>query len=57
MWMVLQTLAGLVMIAVMVAVQGAALYLILWVVLIAFRRVPLIGRKHRHADWHRLNKH
>ena len=48
-------LAGLAMIAVMVAIQGAALYLGLWLVLMAFKRVPLIGKRHRHPDWRRLN--
>lgn len=48
-------LAGFAVIAVMVAIQGAALYALLWLVLMAFRRLPLIGRKHRHSDWQRLN--
>lgn len=34
----------------------AALYAFMWTVLSLFRFVPMIGRKHRHSDWDRLNK-
>jgi hypothetical protein len=55
-WNVLQFVAGLIAIAGMLALQGAALYLIYWLVLLAFRRVPMIGKRHRHRDWDRLNR-
>jgi hypothetical protein len=34
----------------------AALYAFMWTVLCFFRFIPIIGRKHRHSDWDRLNK-
>ena len=34
----------------------AALYAFMWTVLWLFRFLPMIGRKHRHSDWDRLNK-
>jgi hypothetical protein len=34
----------------------AALYGFMWIVLYLMRFVPMIGRKHRHSDWDRLNK-
>ena len=34
----------------------AVLYGFKWAVLCVFRFVPMIGRKHRHSDWDRLNK-
>jgi hypothetical protein len=35
---------------------AAAVYAFMWAGLWLVRFVPLIGRKHRHADWNRLNK-
>jgi hypothetical protein len=35
---------------------AAALYAFMWVSLCLVRFLPLIGRKHRHADWDQLNK-
>jgi hypothetical protein len=34
----------------------AGVYAFMWAGLWLVRFVPLIGRKHRHADWDRLNK-
>jgi hypothetical protein len=34
----------------------AALYAFMWTALCLFRFIPMIGRKHRHSDWSRLNK-
>lgn len=34
----------------------AALYAFMWTVLCLFRFIPMVGRKHRHSDWDRLNK-
>jgi hypothetical protein len=34
----------------------AGLYALSWAVLCLVRFIPLIGRKHRHADWDQLNK-
>jgi hypothetical protein len=35
---------------------AAAVYAFMWAGLWLVRFVPLIGRKHRHSDWDRLNK-
>ena len=32
-----------------------ALYGLMWIVLCLVRFIPLIGRRHRHSDWERLN--
>jgi len=37
-------------------VLTAALYGFMWIVLFLVRFAPMIGRKHRHSDWDRLNK-
>ena len=34
----------------------AGFYALSWAVLCLVRFIPLIGRKHRHSDWERLNK-
>jgi hypothetical protein len=34
----------------------AALYAFMWTVLCLVRFIPMIGRRHRHSDWDRLNK-
>lgn len=53
---VLQLLAGFVMIAALLAIQALALYVLARIVLIAVSRMPMIGRKHRHDGWDRLNR-
>jgi hypothetical protein len=35
---------------------AAAAYALMWAGLWLVRFIPLIGRKHRHSDWDRLNK-
>ena len=47
---------GLAVIAGLLAVQTALVYGLGWLVLVAVRRVPLIGRRHRHEAWDRLNR-
>jgi hypothetical protein len=47
--------AGLVLIAGLLLAQGAVLVAFTWAVLIVVRRFPLIGRRHRHAQWAVLN--
>jgi hypothetical protein len=54
--MILQLAYGFAVIAGLMAVQAAALYAIGWLVLLVCRYVPLVGRKHRHKDWQRLNR-
>ena len=54
--MILQLVYVVAMIIGLMAVQAAALYAIGWVVLLVFRYIPLIGKKHRHERWHQLNR-
>jgi hypothetical protein len=35
---------------------AAVSYALMWSVLLLFRYVPVIGRKHRHAAWGRMNR-
>jgi hypothetical protein len=54
---ILQVLAGAVLyIGGILAVAGIAIYALWWISLMAIRRVPMIGKRHRHADWERLNR-
>jgi hypothetical protein len=51
----LTVLGGFAMIAVLLAAHALALYAIWWVVMAAVSRFPIVGRRHRHRDWERLN--
>jgi hypothetical protein len=54
---VLQVLiGGILYIGGILAVAGITIYALWWVSLMAIRRVPMIGRRHRHANWDRLNR-
>ena len=54
---VLQILVGgIVFVGGILAVAGLAIYALWWVSLVAIRKVPMIGKRHRHADWDRLNR-
>ena len=53
---VLLTVAGFAMIAAFLAIQALVLYVIARIVLVAVSFVPMIGKKHRHPDWDRLNR-
>jgi hypothetical protein len=53
---VLRFIGGLAMIAGLLALNALALHLIWWVAMIAVSFVPMIGKKHRHRDWERLNR-
>ena len=48
-------LLGAYVLVVPIALTGA-LYGFMWIVLYLMRFAPMIGRKHRHSDWDRLNK-
>jgi hypothetical protein len=37
-------------------IVAAAAYAFMWTVLYLCRFIPMIGRKHRHSEWDRLNK-
>ena len=43
------------MIAGLLAIHAAALYVIWWLVMLSVRFVPIVGVKHKHRDWDRLN--
>jgi predicted PurR-regulated permease PerM len=32
------------------------MYALMWGVLCLVRFIPMVGRKHRHADWDRMNR-
>jgi hypothetical protein len=53
---VVALLAGFAMIAGIIGAVLAGLYLAWWIVLLGIRRIPIIGRRHRHAAWDRLNR-
>ncbi len=48
-------LLGAYLIAVPITLAAAA-YAFMWGILCLVRFIPIIGRKHRHSDWDRLNK-
>jgi hypothetical protein len=48
--------AGLIFVGGILAVAGIAIYALWWITLMAIRRVPMIGKRHRHTDWDRLNR-
>jgi hypothetical protein len=51
-----QVLFGLILIVIALAVLGAAVGFACWLVLVAVRSWPLIGGRHRHAQWDALNQ-
>jgi hypothetical protein len=53
---VVDTLLLLLYTVAMPLVLAAAAYGCMWGVLCVVRVIPMIGRKHRHSDWDRLNK-
>ena len=48
-------LGGIAIIGGILTVAGIAIYALWWLTLLAIRRVPMIGNRHRHPDWDRLN--
>lgn len=48
--------AGLIYIGGILAVAGIAIYALWWITLLAVGHVPMIGKRHRHPDWDRLNR-
>jgi hypothetical protein len=53
---VLQLLGGFAIIAAIMGTLAVAGYVMWWFALIAVVKVPMIGRRHRHPDWERLNR-
>jgi len=54
--MILQLAYVVAMIVGLMAIQAAALYAIGWLVLLICRYIPLVGKRHRHEHWARLNR-
>ena len=50
-----QLVVGFVSIAVLLVIAAAALYACWWLVMLAVRYLPIVGRRHKHADWDRMN--
>jgi hypothetical protein len=53
---VIQLLGGFAIIAAIMGALAAAGYVMWWLSLIAIAKLPMIGRRHRHQDWERLNR-
>jgi hypothetical protein len=51
-----QLLGGFAIIAAIMGTLAVAGYVMWWLALIAIARLPMIGRRHRHQDWERLNR-
>jgi hypothetical protein len=47
---------GIVFVGGILAVVGLAIYALWWISVVAIRHVPMIGKRHRHPDWDRLNR-
>ena len=52
----LQLLGGFAIIAAIMAALAVAGYVMWWLALLAVAKLPMIGRRHRHKDWERLNR-
>jgi hypothetical protein len=48
--------AGLAISGAIAAAAAIAVSVLWWVSLIAIRRIPMIGKRHRHSNWERLNR-
>jgi hypothetical protein len=53
---VLQLLGGIVGIAALLALLALALYLLWRLAMVVVSFIPTIGKKHKHAEWERLQK-
>ena len=47
---------GVIFIAGILAGVAAAGYVLWWVAVVAASRFPMIGKRHRHESWDRLNR-
>jgi hypothetical protein len=47
---------GVLVVGAILAACGLAIYALWWLTLVAIRRIPMIGSRHKHADWDRLNR-
>jgi hypothetical protein len=53
---VIQLLGGFAIIAAIMAALAVAGYVMWWLALIIVAKLPIIGKRHRHPDWERLNR-
>jgi hypothetical protein len=53
---VLRLLGGLVGITALLSLLVIAICAAMWVVLLAVRHVPVVGRRHRHARWSEMQR-
>jgi hypothetical protein len=53
---ILPFVGGLAMIAGLLALHALAFYVIWWVVMIVVSCVPMVGKRHRHREWERMNR-
>ncbi len=49
-------MGGLAFIALLLGVILLGVYMVWWIAMMAVRFLPMIGRRHRHDDWDRLNR-
>jgi hypothetical protein len=47
---------GILLVGGILALSGIAFFVLWWLTLVAIRRIPMIGKRHRHPDWERLNR-
>ena len=47
---------GLAFIALLLGVIVLGVYVVGWMALMAVRFLPMIGKRHRHDDWDKLNR-
>jgi hypothetical protein len=49
-------IGGLSFIALLLGVILLGVYMVGWIALMAVRFLPMIGKRHRHDDWDKLNR-
>jgi hypothetical protein len=52
----IQLLGGFAIIGAILGTLAVAGYVMWWLALIAVAKLPMIGRRHRHQEWERLNR-
>jgi len=52
----IQLLGGFAIIAAIMGTLAVAGYVMWWLALVVVAKLPMIGRRHRHQDWERLNR-
>jgi hypothetical protein len=49
-------IGGFTFIALMLGAVVLGVYAVGWIALVATRFIPMIGKRHRHAEWEKLNR-